>query len=281
VLDACPGEFDRTVTPATVRPRRPALYRAASAFIWLRWAAAVALAVYVATAAYSASELRPASSGVTTTAISGVELEVRGFVNLSNPGWYPVNSLVLQSRIALPDGAPVANGSSPVIVVAPSSTATVAVPLVVALTDAGPLVFLATHDTRLVAKTWANATYAGLFRISARSDWNYSWGAPFAGLGVVPGTPVQANGTFELPVRATFENHAPFADRGTLGFSVTSAAGAICTSGSFALDVPSQGSYDRTVYVPISTTCDPSHGQVRAHFVGPNFDLALPPEPIP
>jgi hypothetical protein len=269
------------VIAASRHRRPPRIYRLGRLFRRLRWVAAIALAVYVATAAYSASELRPSSAGETTASGPGSQLTVEGYVNLSNPGWYPVNAIVLESRVALPNGTSIAHASSPTVGVAPGSHATIAVSLPVNLSHPGPIATLLTNDVSLLGETWANATYAGLFDVSVRSNWTYSWGAPFANLAVMPGSPVLANRTVVVPVRTTFENHAPFDDRGTIVFSVLTAQGSSCASGSFSVDVPRGGTFDQTVNATAPVGCDPSGGSLTAVYSGPGISLELPTEKIP
>jgi hypothetical protein len=267
---------------------RPAWFRVARAFRIAALLALVLIIVYVGIAVYSATRLRGGSGGgngnpATTTVQANDSVLYQTSVNLTNPGWVPINSIQVTAEVLLPGGPVIARGGSPSISIGPGETRTIPVSfLLPPLSATGPMAMLVTHDAELPLSIWVNVTYASLFGVVVSNDNNYSWGAPFDALNGSMGTPtLQGNGSVQLPITLSFQNHAKFSDVGTLSASIRSSSGQVCADPSFVLNVPGGGSYDQTQDLYLTGGCDPSGGSLVLTYHGPQFDLTLPAEAIP
>ncbi len=270
------------VVPTYRQP--PAAYRAARALRRVSSIVLVLLILYAGTVAFSAVEV--ARSSVQSRSLSASfapngTVEVVGSFTLSNPGLYPVDGVTLTARVA--NGAGVFLGKLAVGPndIGPSSTGVFPFALYLPVSAAGPAASLLTEDQYLGVDAWGNATYAYLFPISVSLTENRSWGAPFEGFQATVGTPSGGGGTVTIPVTVTFSNHAGSPDEGTLAFVIDSPGFVHCGGGSFAIDVPSDGFYDQTQNVALSSGCNPSGGQVLSTYSSSGGSAPLPPEAIP
>ena len=131
-------------------------------------------------------------------------------------------------------------------------------------------------------RAWVNATYASIFVIQLSGGANYSWGAPFSGFMAVPGAPaLESNGTVLVPVTVSFSDRASFADDGTIAFTVETAAGGTCATGSIPINVPGGSGMYQTFSFYAPASCDPSGGSIHSTYTGSGLDVALPNEAIP
>jgi hypothetical protein len=277
------------------RPSRPPLNRLARAFRVAGIVALVLVFVYVGVAVYSASQLRGAGSSqkgdngsgnsnpTLTTLASNGSVVVTTSINLTNPGFLPINSIQVSAVVEMLGGPVIAHGGSPVISVAPGQTATIPVTFYIPpLSPSGPGAMLATHDANLPLSVWVNVTYASVFGVGVNTTSNYTWGAPFAGLNATLGAPApQGNGTVEIPVQLSFQDHANYADTGTISARISSASGQVCADPSTGIDVAASSAYQQTLDVFVSSGCDPSGGSYVIQFQGPGYQVTLPSEPIP
>jgi autotransporter adhesin len=258
------------------------LYRMSRAFGWLSIIATVAIVIFLATVAYSASGIR--YDGVTPLAGTGVPGNLVDFtvsVKLANPGYYPMQNFNLSLRVVYPQNGLLAIGSSMVNSLGGGSTQQIPVTFPVDL--AAPQVRgLLTNDTKLTLAAWANATYGYFFPFHVTISDNISWGAPFYGLAVVAGTPtVGTGGTVVVPITISFSNHSPIPLVGYLGFSVASAAGVTCGSGNLNVTALPTQHYDSTTDVTVADGCNPQGGQVNATYTSALLTATLPPIQIP
>ncbi len=264
-------------------PPPPPLWRAARLLRLLGYVALAVLVAFVGSAIYFAAHARPSidpgsDSAVLVASNSTVEITVG--LNLSNPGAYAITGVGISAQVRLPDGGLAARGGSPIVTVAPGSTATVPVRIWMALNAESDL--LLTHDVHLVESFWANATFASLFTLQVNDTQNRSWGAPFYQFNATPGTPVpEANGTVLVPVTMSWQDSAPFGETGSLLLQVLSSSHAVCGTYTVPVDVAAGGPADLSTAFYLSGSCDPSGGTVVATFTGNGLDYTFPPEAIP
>lgn len=265
--------------------RPPPLYRTARAIGWIATIVTIVLVIYLATAVYSATQIRPSgagNSGSPTSLTGQNQLSVSTTVNFSNPGFFPVNSLSVEMYILLPGGGVFAHGGSPATSIPAQSTRTIPINITVALDFSGPAAALVTHDARLPTDLFVNVTYASLFGAEIRVADNRSWGAPLYGLNLTPGTPVvNGNGTVTVPIQISFDNHADFDVAGTVSFSVRSSGGTTCGTGSLIVSAPSHASFSQPTPVTLAAGCNPHGGAIDGTFSGPTLTFSLPTEPFP
>jgi hypothetical protein len=265
-------------------PSKPALYRLSRLVRLLSTLAVVGIVVYVAFAAYSAvvyhpNGSTPSGNSSTTTFSSGSAIETTS-IQLSNPGYFSLSSLTLDSTVRFANGTFLSTASSPPVTIGPHSNATIPITLIVPLSGAS--VSLLTRDAQLNVTTQLSAVYASLFSLQVGIVNNFSWGAPFNGLSVKTGAPfVDPNGTTEIPVSANWTNDASISESGTLTITVVTAAGTLCGSGSAPVNVPSKSAGLVSTNVSSSSGCNPSGGQVELTFTGPGLSFTLPPQRIP
>jgi len=267
---------------ARPRPRPPGIYRAARA---LRRAATIALVltiVFVGLVAYSAVQIvhsRPQVGNSSSAFEPNGSLAYSTSFTLNNPTYFAIQSFQLEVRIANSSGDLLVDDATPASTVPAGGTSYVPFTFYLPLT-AGTTSLL-TVDQELRWDVWGNATYGYLFPVSIGVDSQRSWGAPFANLSVTVGTPFMMNGTLEVPVQLSFENNADFADDGTVNFQVVSSGGTTCSTGAFAIDVPSGQQYSMTQDVAVASGCDPSGGHVNSQYLENGASIPLPSEPIP
>jgi hypothetical protein len=261
----------------------PPLYRLTRLFRRLGYVAIAILIVFVATAVYSATEVRPQfGNGFGQASASGTNstVEFSQDINITNPGFYPLSAVSVSVQARDFDGTLLAHGGSPTLVVGPG--ASIAIPLTVWVPLSTRASILVTHDAQLPVEVWANATYATLFSFRLADLSNISWGAPFFAFNATASwaTP-QSNGTLEVDVSVAFQDHAAFADVGTLAFQVLTASGTSCASGSVAVQVLAGNSYNAPLAFWVPASCDPSGGEITSSYSGSGLTVALPPERIP
>src|SRR5579859_1399648 len=168
------------------RPR-PGLYRLSRALRRVGLVVLVVLLLYVALVIYSASQIRPATSGGSTSA----QVDPNGTaqlttnVNLSNPGYFAFTDLHVALELRLPNGTLVGTGGSPVESFAGGTTGRIPVTFWMPLSRTSTT--LLTHDLQLPMRIWLNLTYASLFSVNVGTSQNYSWGAPLARFNATPG----------------------------------------------------------------------------------------------
>ena len=262
---------------------RPPLYRLARAIRLVGIVVLLAVLLYTAAAAASAAELRPSDvgrGGATTDVLANGTLEVSAAINLTNPGYFPINAISIAADVHLANGTRLGAGSSPVVSIAAGETGRIPFTFLLPLDFLGSETALLTHDTQLPGDYWVNVTYASLFTAEIEVTNNLSWGAPFYGLNVTVGTPTAGpNGSLTFPAHVVFDNHAHFGASGTLAFRLADPGGATCGQGSVLVSDPAGAHVDESVNV--TTTCDPSGGTLYASFTGSPWTVSFPPEPIP
>ncbi|HXQ94627.1 MAG TPA: hypothetical protein VN864_05605 [Thermoplasmata archaeon] len=259
----------------------PALWRLARLFQILAVLWLVVVVVFLASVAYSGSKIRPAGETGPTAppTFSGTDtITLTGQVNVSNPGWYPLDDLSLLTVVDEPNGTFLATGGSPVTSVAAGGTTTVPFSITIALADKAFARSLLTEDATLPSTTWVNATYVRLIHVELSVPVNVSWGAPLFGLNVTPGTPApQSNGTAAVPLTVSFADHAKFPVGGTAKYTLAS-GGSTCASGSLPVAVASGGTYNETTTAYLGPGCSPNGATLTLRFVGAGW--ALNPFPV-
>ncbi len=199
-------------------------------------------------------------------------------MNLSNPGWYPLNDVTLFTVVDEPNGTLLATGGSPVTTVAAGATTTVPFTISLGL-DTKPFArTLLTEDAVLPSTTWANATYVDLFAVHLTVPQNVTWGAPLFGLNVTPGSPTpNANGTVTVPLTVAFADHALFPVDGVAKYTLTS-SGRLCSDGTLPVAASSGAAFDGTTEAYLGSGCSASGATLTLRFLGDGW--ALSPFPV-
>ncbi len=266
--------------------RRPGLYRAARDVRIAATVFAVLIVVFLGSVALFASEIRPSwgaspfsgfSQGPNETAVAS------GQIWIANPGEYAIDSLSISTVVLFPGthGPVVALGGAPSQRIPGGGTTVVGLSLTIPLST-GVGEPLLTENLVLPSETWVNLTYATLFPLRLGLDENLTWGAPFEGLAVDPGTPQsEPNGTYEVPVDLSFNDDAEYSDDGTIGVRVNDPSGVQCGQGVIAIDVDSHAAYDAQFTTYVGSACLASGSTVVLTFQGGPWAISLPPEGFP
>lgn len=273
--------------PDVAGPHRPALYRASGYISLAATVVALLLVLYVGLVIYSASQIRPGSGGGTAIQqnVTSDGFELTAAVNFSNPGFLPIDQVRLSSVVDLPGhGGLLAQGSSPNVTAAPGTVAKVPLVMVIPFSAGSAGQMLLTHDAMLPAAVFANVSFARLFAVRIEIPTNISWGAPLADLNITPGTPTVTNGTEELPLELSFDDHAPFPVAGTAAVTVVGSGGAGCTATAapFTLAAASHGSDSSASQLSAPAGCTFGAGDLlTGSFTSSAWSAPLPPETLP
>jgi hypothetical protein len=265
--------------------RKPPLYRLARYLSWTSTIVLVLIIVFVASAVYSAVDT--ARSGVGNSSFStgfaaNDTLAVTGSFTFDNGGFYPIDGFTLHLIVRNGTGEFVGDSTAGPVNFAPSVSQVFPITFYLPVSRSGPGVSLLTQDQTLGVDLWANATFATLFPISISLNSSRSWGAPFADFSASVGTPFPMGSTVEVPVTISFENHASFADAGTITVTVYSSADQDCGSGVFSLNVPPGSPYSQSTDIGLASGCNPSGGTVTTVYTNSDgISISLPTESIP
>ena len=275
-------------------PRSPsALYRFAQVLRVLAILALVFLVLFLATVAFSAVQLGegiakkagtlPHSESAT---VVGTDILVNVTFQIPNQGYYNVRGLTL---VAIFTNTTIQSTPLAVVTAGPATIPGHGQGNVTLLTafdmanPAGP--FLLLNDALVQGALYLNATYAAIVPVNLVIGFNYHWGAPFANLSYVLGTPMpEGNGTVAIPVTISFENHTPdLSITGSLAVTVTEPNGTVCTRQTFPVEThEGPVTLPETFYAPES--CPLSGDTVTSVFTSPGpppFSINLPSETIP
>jgi hypothetical protein len=270
-----------------------ALYRLAQVLRVLAVLALVFLVLFLATVAFSAVQLGEGIAKKSGTlqhsesaAIVGTNIQVNVTFPIPNQGYYNVQDLTLvaiftnqtiqSSPLAVSAGGPAnipGNGQGNVSLLTSFDMSN----------SAGP--FLLLNDALIQGTLFLNATYAAIVPVNLVVGFHYHWGAPFANLSYVLGTPVpEKNGTVAIPVTISFENHTPgLAITGNIAVTVAEPNGTVCTRQSFPAEThPGPVTLPETLYAPDS--CSFGGDTITSVFTSagpPPFTINLPTETIP
>jgi hypothetical protein len=263
----------------------PPLYRLARALRRVGLVVLILIILFVASAAYSAYET--ARSGASASNLgyafgSNNTIVVSGQFTFTNGGFYPVNGFSIHLRIANQSGAFLGSGSDGPVALAPGASQPFPLVFVLPIDPDSPAASLVTMDQNLNLTVFANATFGYLFPIGVTLTKNESWGAPFADFSASVGTPSMMGGVVVVPVTIQFQNHASFADVGTLAVRLVSSGGTVCGTGSFSINVPPQSPYSESTSIDLASGCSIAGGTaVALYTTGTGVTIALPPEAIP
>ncbi|MCI4358490.1 MAG: hypothetical protein L3J95_02685 [Thermoplasmata archaeon] len=260
--------------------KRPFLRSAATSFGILSILAVVALAIFVLLSVYSVVQLRPGSvssshSSVAPGAANSVVFRTN--VSVNNPGYFALDGLRISTLVRMPgtDGVVIATGSSPEVSIAGGHQGEVPIELTVPISSQVDGILL-THDMQLPGWAWVNATYAGVYSIGLILPRNISWGAPFANLSVVSGTPsLQMNGTVAVPLTVSFSDDSSFAVGGVIRYQVQDSAGQPCTSGAFPVTANSHTSFQGGTVVYLPPSCQGPGSSIAVSFQGGPWNVPL------
>ncbi|HKV90512.1 MAG TPA: hypothetical protein VJQ43_04855 [Thermoplasmata archaeon] len=260
---------------------RPLLWRAARAFRILSALWLVAVVAFLVSVAYSGAQLRPGheTGPNTPPTVSGNNtVTLTGELNVSNPGWYPLNDVSLFTIVDDPNGTVLATGGSPATTVGAGGVTTVPFTISIGFDARSAARALLTHDAILPSTTWANATYVGLFRVQVIVPLNVTWGAPLANLSVRAGNAtVLPNGTAAVSLTVSFADHARFPVDGRAVYTLGS-NGVSCARGTLPVNVAGGQAYDRTTTAYLGPGCAASGATLTLRFLGAGW--ALSPAPV-
>ncbi len=258
--------------------RPPPLYRLARGLRRVGLIVLVLLVLGLAVEVYSVSKVvgsSPGSSGFSAQFLPNETFELAGTFHVPNSGPLPITDFRLHLRL-LDAAASYLGGATggPITLAGGSNTS---VPIVVYLPFAagGAVSSLLTEDQTLTVQLWANGTYGYLFPAGIATSTTDTWGAPFANYQVATAAAGPGNGTSELAVTISYQNHAGFDEVGSLDFAVLSERGTTCGTGSLPVDVPAQGSFNEQQTVAIASGCAPAGGSVTAALLAPD-DVVVP-----
>lgn len=252
----------------------------------LRWSRVVgALAVvvfllflaYVGSAAYYALRVTAPNDGTTqVSVVSGDRLLVEHDYNLSNPGPYPVQDLVLTTHIAFPNGTPWFGERSVPLTLGGGTTTHVPLEFSFPLTNPSPgEANLLTQDASLPAELWVNGTYAYFVEVGLDERSTFAWGAPFENLTVTAAaSSPNANGTDSVTVSLTFSNHASIGLNGTLAVSFPG-TGPSCAGPTFSVLVSPGSRFAEQAVAVVPAGCVAGTGGYLAEFHGGGLSLEL------
>jgi hypothetical protein len=259
------------------------MYRLARLFRRLSVVVLVVLIVFVATAVYSAARVvqsSPQSGGFSPALAGNNSLEISGSVDFANPGFYPVTGFSVAVRVLNETGILLGSSTNGPTTLNAGATTDFPVSIFIPIQAGGPAASLLVMDQTLNASVWGNATFAWLFPVSVHFAQNRSWGAPFADLSVVPGTPVTQNGTTVVPVTVSFSNHASFLVAGFLALVLAASTGVRCGNTTYILDTPGGSSYSQTQDMSLAPGCSLAGGTAQATYTGSGMRVTLPPVPL-
>ncbi len=254
--------------------RPPPLYRLALALRRVGLLVLVLILLGLALEAYSVSEVvrtMPSNSGFSSQFLPNGTFELAGSFHLPNGGFLPISDFRLHLRLLDEARAFLGESETGPLTLAPGSNTSIPIVVYLPFTAGSSVDSLLTVDQTLEVQVWANATYGYLFPAGIAIATNDSWGAPFANYAVT----TTSAGAGVLAVQITYQNHAAFDEVGSLDFAVVASGGATCGTGSLAVNVPSQQSFQETQNVAIASGCDPTGGTVTASFLAP-ADVVVP-----
>lgn len=261
----------------------PTLYRVSRLVARIGVVVAIVIVAYIALTIYSASQIRVGSGGGTPSAtVSQNIVNVTSGVQIDNGGFLSITDVSITSVVRYPDGSLLGVARSPTLTISPGANVTVPITITVPLSSSSQALVLLTHSVHLPTNTSANVTFGGLLTITVNDNSGFDWGAPFDSLNATAGTPTpQANGTVAVPIQITYTNRASFGEFGQLTYTVSSASGTPCASGSLPISVPSHQNFNQGITLFLSPSCSPSGGTIALAFSGAGLSLSLPPERIP
>jgi hypothetical protein len=269
-------------SPVHTYPRRvPPLYRLARG---LRSASAlvlVLLIVFTASVVYSTSQISQSPPQVSSFSVgfaSNGTIILAGTLTLGNPGFYPIQGLSLEARVANESGLFLGSFGFGPATLASQSTEEYPIDLYLPVSATGPGASLLVNSQYLRVGLWGNATFGFIFPAGVSMLNNRSWGAPFSGLNIDVGSPA-LNGT--VPITVSFQNQASITEAGTLRAAVLSSTGIECGSVSWLLDVSQGQQFQQTQPLSLAPGCSPANGTLVTEFITPGYTLPLPPEAIP
>ena len=189
-------------------------YRLSRGFRRASTIALILLVVFVLSAVYSFVQFArtvSASEEHSFALASNNTAEFDLYLNLSNPGFYPIGGFQIHSDIAFQNGTLLSQATSPSTTLGPGSMNSIPLEFLIPLDASGAAASLAVTDQNLQLNSWGNATYAYFVPVSFHVANNFSWGAPFEGLSLTLGTPfVDSNGTVATNVTVSYADHSSF-----------------------------------------------------------------------
>lgn len=266
------------------RRRRPPLYRLARYLRWSAVLAVVLVVLFLLSTIYSAVEFA-SHVRVTTPHGGGYAFNYTaagGFtasfeVNLTNAGYYPL-VLDLSTVARTPQGPLVPYATTGAVTIAPGNRTTtfgltLRIPAATVAADEGRMLL---NDTPIAAAVWLNGSYAWIYQFGLSVEANATWGAPFANLSVVPGTPTVAAGTTTVPATISFTNDALFADTGNLTFQVVDDGTDCGAPVTLMLDAASHASFSEGVNLSGPSSCLVPGAAVEATYTLGSLTVPLP-----
>ncbi|HTT26320.1 MAG TPA: hypothetical protein VMH90_05095 [Thermoplasmata archaeon] len=261
------------------RAPRPPLYRAARYFSLAATVVMLVIILYVGATVYSATKIRPGDTGnggnngnnhggnngngsgnnggtQFSEVLTAAGLQISVALNFSNPGFLPIQGVRLSAVVDGPgNGSRLATGSSPDVEIPAGSVGVIPLTIVIPLGGSSPVLPLLTKNAQLPTEVYANVTLSSLFAVDVGVATNISWGAPFGGLTLVPGTPSSSNGSTTIPFTVSFSNNASFADTGQVSLVVHGSNGCTATLPSLPLNVAAHSGYQSVQTVTVPSSC--------------------------
>ncbi|MGA8275451.1 MAG: hypothetical protein WB789_08785 [Thermoplasmata archaeon] len=268
--------------PVYTYPRHvPPLYRIARALRGTSVLVLVLLILFTASVVYSTSQLSQSPPQVSSFSVgfgSNGTIILAGSLTLNNPGFYPIQALSLEARVANGSGVYLGSFGFGPATLASQSTEEFPIDLYLPVSTTGAGASLLVHSQYLRIGLWGNATFGFIFPAGIAILNNRSWGAPFSNFALNVGN-ASVNGT--VAVTVSFQNQASLTEAGILRVTVIAANGITCGSASWTLNVGPGQQFDQTQPLSLSPGCSPAGGSLVTEYITPGYTLPLPPEAIP
>lgn len=210
------------------RRRKPPLYRTARAARWLGVLATVLVVLFILSTIYSVflfashGQIQTGKNPLQLTELTSGAIQASFSVNITNPSYYAL-VLNISAELGRLSGPLLTQGTTGTVTVSPDHQP---IPLAITLTIPASALSassasLLLYNTTLQGGIWLNGSYATVYTFGLSAVANDSWGAPFHGLTVRPGTPTVAGGETSVPVALNFTDYSNFlSDNGTLTLQV-------------------------------------------------------------
>lgn len=270
------------------RPRSPPLYRLSRAFQLSTIVVVIILVAYIIFAGVSVLHITSSTvSGQDTVqpTLGNQTAGLSGDLSISNPGYASVNTVNFNGQVALQNGTVLSHIGLPKLSISPGGTGRVPFNLTIGLQSgkAGSLLLFDENTLKLLFAL--NVSYAYIFTAKVLATGSFSWGAPFANLTFSsPNAPVPGpNGSAQLTVETSFDNHARFQVAGTFEVEVRTSSGASCGNATLAVNAPGGQDFHfvgNTTVSGSSSCLDAASTVLMVYVATTHISISFPPEPL-
>lgn len=180
----------------------------------------------------------------------GITFSLPFFIN--NSGYYDISGLNVTTRIVDPNGTLLAQSETFVASILRGSSVETAHNISVALNVVMSMdhIHLLLNDAFFGLDIFGALNFAHAIPVQISADTTIPWGAPFShfSVGKTSVSPYYNSTHGEALIPVSFENHAILGITGTIKLEIYNDMDELVTRGKTDLDVPSQQTYEGTVY---------------------------------